>query len=112
MIDVLIQGKLRGSATVRQSQNGNAYATFMLAAADKNGESMLCSCITFSADAIEAVEPLEDGDSAAVSGEAAVTQWKDKAGNTRNGLDVKVYQVMSAYHAGRKRAAGEKGAQA
>ncbi len=103
MIDVLIQGRLRGGMTLKQSQNGNTYAAFRLGTTDKNGEALLCSCITFDAAAVEAVQRLEDGDALAVSGEAAITLWQDKQGHTRSGLDVKVHQAMSAYHAGRKR---------
>lgn len=109
MIDVLLTGRLRGNAAVRQAANGNHYATFRLAVADKDGQSLLCSCIAFEDAAIEAVTRLDDGDTVAVAGEASINAWADKSGNTRHGLDVRAYQAMSSYHACRKRPSGNKG---
>lgn len=103
-IDVLIQGRLRGSVTTKTAKNGNAFATFKLAAADKAGESLLCSCIAFSATAVETVQRLNDGDSIAVSGEAAVSSWQGRDGSARHGLDVTVHAALTAYHVARKRA--------
>ena len=105
MIDVLISGKVRGTPTVRTSANGNPFATFKLAAADKTGEGVLCSCIAFSASVIQAVEKLTDGDSISVTGEAAISTWRGGDGTERRGLDVTVYGVLTAYHVGRKRRA-------
>ncbi len=103
MIDVLIQGRLRGGVTIKPSKQGKDYAIFRLSTTDKNGDSILCGCITFETAAVEAVQRLGDGDSVAVSGEAAIRTWQGKDGQERYGLDVMAYQVMSAYHAGRKR---------
>lgn len=111
MIDVLIQGRLRGAVTVKTASNGNAYATFKLASADKKGESLLCSCIAFSATAVETVQRLNDGDSIAVSGEAEISSWQGRDGSARHGLDVTVHAALTAYHAGRKRADKPKPAQ-
>ena len=102
--DVLLQGKLRGTVTVKTSSNGNPYATFKLGTTDKKGESLLVSCIAFSASAIEVVLRLTDGDSITVSGEAAISTWAGKDGTQRHGLDVTAHAAMTAYHAGRKRA--------
>ena len=103
MIDVLIQGRLRGGVTIKPTQQGKDYAIFRLSTTDKNGDSILCGCITFEPAAVEAVQRLGDGDSVAVSGEAAIRTWQGKDGQERYGLDVMAHQVMSAYHAGRKR---------
>lgn len=107
MIDVLISGKLRGTPTVRNSANGNPFVTFKMSANDKIGESLLCSCITFSEAVIQAVQKLNDGDGIAATGEAAISSWKGGDGTERRGLDVTVYGVLTAYHAGRKRKATE-----
>jgi single-stranded DNA-binding protein len=104
MIDVLIQGKLRGAVVVKTASNGNAYATFKLSTTDKKNEGVLCSCIVFAAPVVEAVERLGDGGSIAVSGEAAISTWSAQDGTQRHGLDVTVHQVLTAYHLGRKRA--------
>jgi single-stranded DNA-binding protein len=107
MIDALIAGRLRGAVTVRQSSNGNTFATWRIAAPGKDGESLLCSCITFSQKAIAAMQALDDGDSVAVSGEASISVWADAQKGQCHGLNVQVYAVMSAYHMGRKRKAHE-----
>lgn len=106
MIDVLIQGRLRGAVTVKPTQQGKDYAIFRLSTTDKNGESLLCGCITFDAAAVEAVQRLTDGDAVAISGEASIQSWRDRNGVERLGMDVTVHQAMSPYHAGRKRPAG------
>ena len=102
--DVLIQGKLRGAVQIKTASNGSAYAVFKLSTTDKKNEGLLVSCIAFSAIAVDMVERLADGDSVAVSGEAAISTWQGRDGTQRAGLDVTVHTAMTAYHAGRKRA--------
>ncbi len=106
MIDALIAGRLRGEPKFRTASNGVPFASFRMAAADKNGESVLCSCIAFSETARAAVQALGDGDSITVTGEAAVSTWQANDGTQRHGLDVLVHGVLTAYHLGRKRKAG------
>ncbi|MCM2346122.1 MAG: single-stranded DNA-binding protein [Acidovorax soli] len=103
MFDVLLSGRLRGAAQLRTAANGSPFATFRLAAASKTGESLLCSCVTFSQTVIDAVKALGDGDSLAVSGEAAISTWRGQDGSARLGLDVTAFAVLTAYHVGRKR---------
>jgi hypothetical protein len=80
MIDALIAGRLRGAVAVRQSTNGNTFATWRIAAAGKDGESLLCSCITFSQKAIAAMQALSEGDSVALSGDGVLTVTDTKTG--------------------------------
>lgn len=103
MFDVLLSGRLRGAPQLRTATNGAPFSTFRLAAASKTGESMLCSCVTFSQTVMEAVQNLGDGDSFSVSGEAAISNWQGHDGSTRLGLDVTAHAVLTAYHVGRKR---------
>ncbi len=107
MIDALIAGRLRGAPQFKTAATGAPYAAFRLAATDRNGASLLCSCRTFSATACAALQAMADGDSLAVSGEAAVSTWEGSDGAQRHGLDVLVHGVMTAYHLGRKRKTGE-----
>lgn len=102
-LDLLVQGRLRGTVATKTAANGNPYAIFKLAAADKNGASILVSCITWEASAIDMMGRLADGDSVAVSGEAAISTWRGNDGAERHGLDVTAHLVMTPYHAGRKR---------
>lgn len=103
MIDALLAGRLRGGATMRTTANGNPFITWTMAVFGKDGESLLCSCLSFSSTVIEAVRLLGDGDGIAVSGEIAVKLWQGKDGAQRHGLNVTVYSVLTAYHLGRKR---------
>lgn len=107
MLDALISGRLRGAPSVRTSNAGKRFAIWRMAAYDRNGESVLCSCITFSATAIEIVEPMGDGDGIAAAGEASFKEWDGPDGTKRHGLDVLVHGVMTAYHVGRKRKGGD-----
>lgn len=107
MIDTLISGRLRGTPSVRTGSNGAPFALFRVSAADKTGESVLCSCIAFSGTVIEAVQRLADGDSIAVTGEAAISAWSASDGTPRHGLDVTAHGVLTAYHVGRKRKAAD-----
>lgn len=101
--DVLLIGKLRGDLTQCTASNGNLYGRFKLGVIDKKGESLLASCITFSPAALALVARLDDGDSVAVSGEAAIATWETRDGVMRAGLDVTVAAAMTAYHTARKR---------
>ena len=101
--DVLLQGKLRGQLTEGTASNGNPYGRFRLGVTDKKGEGVLASCITFSSSVLDVVRRLDDGDSLAISGEAAITTWASQGGATRVGLDVTAAAVMTAYHVARKR---------
>jgi single-stranded DNA-binding protein len=109
-IDTLISGRLKGAATIKTASNGNTYALFKVSASDKDGNSVLVSCITFSKTCMAAVELLEDGDSIAVSGEASISTWQGRDGGAQHGLNVTAHLIQSAYHVGRKR--GDKPTQA
>ena len=107
MIDALISGRLRGTPSVRTGSNGAPFALFRVSAADKTGASLLCSCIAFSATAIEAVQRLSDGDSIAVTGEAAISTWNASDGSPRHGLDLTAHGVLTPYAVSRKRKAAD-----
>lgn len=107
MIDALIAGRLRGAPQFKTAANGSPYVAFRLAASDRNGLGLLCSCRAFSETARAALLAMEDGDSVAVSGETALNTWTGNDGTPRHGLDVLVHGVLTAYHLGRKRKAGE-----
>lgn len=105
MFDVLLSGRLRGVPQLRTAANGSSFATFRLGVPSKTGESLLCSCVAFSKTVIAAVQSLDDGDSIAVTGEAAISTWADRGGAARHGLEVTAHAVLTAYHVGRKRKA-------
>lgn len=103
MLDVLLSGKLRGAPDLRSSRNNNPFATFRLnVPTGKDGGYVQASCITFSQTAIDVLINLTEGDSVAVSGEAALKTWEGKHG-MQAGLDVTVHNAMSAYMVKKKR---------
>lgn len=107
MIDALISGRMRGTVNLRTTKNGTPFGVWRMATTDKNGDGVLCSCIAFSQTTIDAAQRMADGDSIAVTGEAAISTWQGNDGTQRHGLDVTVYGVLTAYHLGRKRKASE-----
>jgi single-stranded DNA-binding protein len=102
-IDTLIAGRLRGVPAFKLATTGSRYAVFKIGAADKEGVGVLCSCITFAESVIAALERLDDGDSICVSGEASISTWQGRDGQSQAGLDVMVHLMQTAYHTGRKR---------
>lgn len=104
-VDVLISGRLRGVPSLRTAANGSPFLLFKVGATDKTGASLLCGCIAFAEAVITAVQALDEGDSIAVTGEAAISVWSGNGGAEKHGLDVTAYGVLTAYHVGRKRKA-------
>ena len=109
MIDALLSGRLRGAVTPRNMGTSKPSAVWRMATIDKNGDSLLCSCIAFSWTAVESALRLIDGDSIAVGGEAAVNTRQSGDGAPRLGLDLLVHGVLIAYHLGRKRKGSDPG---
>ena len=73
-----------------------------------DGESVLCSVIAFQASVAEALARLVAGDTVAVAGPAALSQW-EKNGEHRAGLKVTATRVLSVYEAGIRRKAASQG---
>lgn len=110
MIDILLSGRLRGVPTIRKTAAGATFTSFRVAATDRRGERVLCSCVAFAPAAQTAVAALNDGDSLSISGEAAISTWQDREGATQHGLDVLAHLVQTAYQFTRKRDAAAGGA--
>lgn len=102
MLSVLVEGTLTAAPVQRTSAKGKPYTTAQMRAAGEDGESILCSLIAFDATAAEALARLARGDSIAVAGQAAISQW-ERDGETRVGLKVTVSRVLSVYDAGQRR---------
>lgn len=105
MIDALISGRMRGAVSLRTTPKGEPFAVWRMTAPDKNGGGVLCSCIAFSQAAIDAAQRLSDGDSIAVSGEAAIKAWQSSDGTQCHLLDVLVHRVLTTHHRGKWRKA-------
>ena len=104
MLSVLIDGTLIAAPVRRTSAKGTTFVTAQLRCTGDDGASILCSVIAFQASAAEALLALAAGDTVAVAGPAALSQW-EKNGEHKVGLKVTASRVMSVYDAGMRRKA-------
>ena len=102
MLSVLIEGTLLAAPVQRTSAKGTPFVTVQLRCSGDDGESILCSVIAFQAPVIEALGALAGGDTVAVAGAAALSQW-EKDGVHRVGLKVTATRVLTVYEAGMRR---------
>ena len=104
MLSVLIEGTLIAAPVQRTSAKGTPFVTVQLRCNGDDSESILCSVIAFQASAAEALAALAGGDTVAVAGPAALSQW-EKNGEHRVGLKVTATRVLTVYEAGLRRKA-------
>lgn len=107
MLSILIEGTLLTTPSQRTSAKGQPYTVAQVRCTADDGESVFCSVIAFSASAAEALAQLGAGDTVAIAGPAALSQW-EKDGEHKVGLKVTATRVLSVYDAGmRRRAASQ-----
>ena len=104
MLSVLIEGTRIAAPVQRTSAKGTPFVTVQVRCSGDDGESVLCSVIAFQASAAEALAALAAGDTVAVAGPAALSQW-EKNGEHRVGLKVTATRVLTVYEAGMRRKA-------
>ena len=103
-IDVLILGTMRVPVHLKTSADKlRPYITFKVFAVDKRGTRVALNCVSYSQSVLRKIENLQEGDSVALSGSAALTTWIDPEGTERQGLDLTVHAAMTAYHVVRHR---------
>lgn len=105
MIEALVTGILVDLAEQRQGKNETTFVLAKVKATPADGESLIVNVIAFATEACAALLALGEGDTLALSGTLTPKVWTDKQGNTRPALDMVASQVLSVYHADRKRAA-------
>jgi hypothetical protein len=106
VIDALVSGRLYGTPTERTTKTGKPFATRKVRVLTSNGETVFANAIAIAPPAIAALLALQDGDSAALSGELTVMKcWTDKAGVARPGLGLVAHAVLTSYHVSRTRQA-------
>ena len=110
MLSVLIEGTLIAAPVQRTSAKGSQFVTAQLRCHAEDGESVFCSVIAFSASAAEALARLAAGDTVAVTGPAALSQW-EKDGQHKVGLTVTATRVLTVYDAGMRRKAASQAQQ-
>ena len=104
MLSVLIEGTLIAAPVQRTSSKGTPFVTVRLRCSVDDGASILCSVIAFQASAAEVLATLAAGDTVAVAGSAALSQW-EKDGEHHVGLKVTATRVLTVYDAGMRRKA-------
>ena len=104
MLSVLIEGTLLGTPVQRTSSKGTPFVTVQLRCSGDDGASILCSVIAFQASVVEALAALAGGDTVAVAGLGALSQW-EKNGEHHVGLKVTASRVLTVYDAGMRRKA-------
>ena len=108
MLSVLIEGTLIAAPVQRTSAKGTPFVTARLRCSGEDGQSILWSVIAFQASAAEGLATLAAGDTAAVAGLGALSQW-EKDGEHHVGLKVTASRVLTVYDAGmRRKAASQK----
>ena len=107
MIDGLIAGKLYGQPAERIDKSGQPFAVAKVRATAGDGENLFVNVIAFDDAPVAALLAMGDGDSVALAGSLTPKVWTDKQGETRPSLDMVATQVLTAYHATRKRRAME-----
>ena len=104
MLSVLVEGTLIAAPVRHTSSKGGTFVTAQVRCNADDGESVLCSVIAFQASTAEALATLAAGDTVAVAGSAALSQW-EKNGEHKVGLKVTATRVLSVYEAGLRRKA-------
>jgi hypothetical protein len=103
MIDALVGGRLHGSPKARTDKNGKRFATAVVRVSVRDGNAIFANVICFDESAVTALPALQDGDSAALSGEATPGVWTAPDGTTRPTLNFLAHGVLTQYHVARKR---------
>jgi single-stranded DNA-binding protein len=98
MLSVLIEGTLIGAPVRRTSSKGSTFVTAQLRCNADDGESVLCSVIAFQAAAADPLAALAAGNTVAVAGATALSQW-EKNGEHHVGLKVTATHVFSVQEA-------------
>lgn len=104
MLSVLLEGTLTAAPVGRTTATGKPFTTAQMRCAGEDGEAVWCSVIAFHATAAEVLLGLTAGDSVAIAGHAALSQW-EKNGEHRVGMKVTATRVLTVYEAGQRRKA-------
>ncbi|MFZ2170947.1 MAG: single-stranded DNA-binding protein [Methylococcaceae bacterium] len=94
MIDALISGKLIKDTELRTGQSGKPYCQFMLSVGEP--QPIIVTGISFGEVAAR-IAKLGKGDAVSVIGSLKPTEWLDKLGETKHGLNITVNNALSPY---------------
>jgi len=105
VIDGLIGGRVHSIPKARTSKTGARYATAVVRVSLRDGNAIFANVIAFDELPVNAILALQDGDSAALSGELTPKVYTGKDGVARPSLDVLAHAVISPFTVTRKRKA-------
>lgn len=104
MIEGLVSGKVYGRPEQRLGNNsGRPFVTAKIRAATAGGETLFVNVLAFDVGAQTALLALADGDAVSLVGTLTPKVWIDRENQPRPALDLIASQVLTAYHAKRKR---------
>jgi single-stranded DNA-binding protein len=109
VIEALIAGKVHGAPEQRTSKSGKPFTVAKVRAAAGDGDMQFINVVVFSESAQAALLALDDGDAVALAGQLTAKAWIDKEGAAKPNLNLVAQQVLTAYHAKRKRDAMQAG---
>lgn len=96
MLDALISGKLIKDTALRTGQSGKPYCQFMLSVSAGDPQPIVITGIAFG-EVAERIARLGKGDPLSVIGSLKPTEWLDKLGETKHGLNITVNNALSPY---------------
>lgn len=105
MIEALVSGKVYGQPAERTGQSGRRFVVAKVRAPVAEGESLFVSVIAFSDHVKAALLALADGDAVVLAGTLKVATWTNTEGVTQPKVDLIANDLLTTYHAKRKRAA-------
>ncbi len=107
-IETAFIGTLAADPEQRTSKAGRPWVSFRVAVStDKEGSTTWLRCATFSETAMQATAQLTKGSRVYVEGSLKQTEYTDREGQTRTGLDVTAWKVEPVGQIGRRRPARE-----
>lgn len=105
MIDALITGKMRGTATQKTSGSGKTYVIAKVRTPVGDQMDCFANVIAFDQAVGETLLALGDGEAVAIAGTLKPSAWLDKTGVARPSLDVTATAILTVYSVQKKRKA-------
>jgi single-stranded DNA-binding protein len=102
VIDALVTGKLIKDPVELTGKTGQPFTRFMLNTPSKEGAYVLITGVAFG-DVAERIARLHKGDALSVAGELSPTEWTDREGVEKHGLNVVVSAALSVYDIKKRR---------
>ena len=103
MIDALVSDKLVKEPELKTGPSGKHFCNFLLSVSVNNEpQPIVVSAIAFEAVA-ERIAKLGKGDSVSVIGSLKPSEWLDKSGEVKHGLNITVNNALSAYDIKKRR---------